>query len=320
LDWKSHEARERLWGGDLPSEQLAHNEKISLDSLSARERQILGMAATGMLDKQIGPELGVSLNTLRTYWGRIRTKTGNFPRTVLAAAYVANEIKEELVTLGPVAHEGWVIDVQSMMLMASDSINDLHGLECGVPHPVPAYSLLYHPEDKEMAQKAIHRVISGDLESTHVIFRLALESGVEVINLMVRGEKDQSGKTVKVVGYRTRTLDCRADRDPQVRIGTWRRDVSANSLTVDDDFCEIVGIDRDVPDVMEAILNSLHPEDRETVRDFALKAALRGESSVQCDARVVKDDGSVVWVRTKARIERDLDGSILILGTVAAFR
>ena len=51
--------------------------KKRFQALSPRERKVIGLAAAGMLDKQISPELDISLNTLRTYWTRIREKVGN---------------------------------------------------------------------------------------------------------------------------------------------------------------------------------------------------------------------------------------------------
>jgi DNA-binding CsgD family transcriptional regulator/PAS domain-containing protein len=295
-------------------------EVVALAALSERELQVLAMAAAGMLDKQIGPELGISLNTLRTYWTRIRTKMGNLPRATLTAAYVAHEMRaEEPEVLGPVAHEGWVIDVESMMMMASDGINDIHKLKRGVPHPTEAYSHLYHPEDRDMARSAIHKVISGELESAHVIFRLTLESGVEVVNLLVRGVRDENGKTIRAIGYRTRALDCRPNRDPEVRMGMWTRDVRTDKLSFDEELCKIFEVDPTRPDVMEAIKNRIHPEDRDVAWGFALRAALEGKVSAQSDARIVMDDGSTAWIRSKARIEHDEKGATLITGTIAAF-
>ena len=61
-------------------------------TLSGRERQILGLAASGMLDKNIAFELNISLNTLRTYWQRIRQKCGSVPRAALTASFVKGEL------------------------------------------------------------------------------------------------------------------------------------------------------------------------------------------------------------------------------------
>ena len=78
------------------SDDSAYNTGTYIDGqpgnpLSSREYQILGLAASGLLDKEIGPELGISLHTLHTYWKRIRAKVGEGNRSALVAAHVRSE-------------------------------------------------------------------------------------------------------------------------------------------------------------------------------------------------------------------------------------
>jgi PAS domain S-box-containing protein len=61
------------------------------DSLSHRERQLLSLAAQGYTDNAIAHELGISLATVGTYWGRIRIKFGPLNRTELVAVYLKEE-------------------------------------------------------------------------------------------------------------------------------------------------------------------------------------------------------------------------------------
>jgi len=48
--------------------------------LSDRERQVVELAAQGLGDKQIAKALRVSSWTVRTYWDRLREKTGGLNR------------------------------------------------------------------------------------------------------------------------------------------------------------------------------------------------------------------------------------------------
>lgn len=57
----------------------------SLERLSARERQILELAAQGRTDQAIGLELAISVGSVNTYWSRIRTKVGKLSRAELVA-------------------------------------------------------------------------------------------------------------------------------------------------------------------------------------------------------------------------------------------
>lgn len=67
--------------------------------LSLREQQILRLAAHGLTDQGIANRLGITRNTVSTYWGRIRTKLGPVNRAELVAHYVrerAGEVLEKL--------------------------------------------------------------------------------------------------------------------------------------------------------------------------------------------------------------------------------
>jgi DNA-binding CsgD family transcriptional regulator len=64
--------------------------------LSGREVQVLRLASSGLLDKQIALELKISLNTLNTYWFRIRRKTGRISRGALIALFVKSEFASEI--------------------------------------------------------------------------------------------------------------------------------------------------------------------------------------------------------------------------------
>src|ERR1700686_2509183 len=77
-------------GVNRGTSEEAHVDAGGFEHLSPREAQGLQMAAHGFLEKEISAELGVSLNTLRTYWTRIRGKVGDAPRIALATAFVEN--------------------------------------------------------------------------------------------------------------------------------------------------------------------------------------------------------------------------------------
>ena len=69
------------------------------DMLSPREKQLLEMAVAGMTDQAISNNLGISLATVGTYWGRVRIKFGPYNRTELVAIYLKDEAKHALSSL-----------------------------------------------------------------------------------------------------------------------------------------------------------------------------------------------------------------------------
>ncbi len=76
--------------------------RIALDienELSERELQLLVHATKGLTDQAIANELGISLATIATYWGRIRIKLGPLNRTELVAKYLEFKSTEEIFLL-----------------------------------------------------------------------------------------------------------------------------------------------------------------------------------------------------------------------------
>lgn len=80
---------------------MAVNDKsVSIkDGLSPREHQLLEMAVAGMTDQAIANNLGISIATVGTYWGRVRIKLGPLSRTELVALYLKDEAKKVIDTL-----------------------------------------------------------------------------------------------------------------------------------------------------------------------------------------------------------------------------
>jgi len=66
---------------------MVANDVVSL--ASPRERQVLKLAAEGLTDKEMAVRLGVSITTVRTYWERIRQKTGAVNRSQAVAFFMS---------------------------------------------------------------------------------------------------------------------------------------------------------------------------------------------------------------------------------------
>jgi len=300
---------------------------FEFDRLSGREKQVLSLAASGFLDKEIGRELGISLNTLRTYWARIRLKAGDGPRAALAAAFVTQEIRSvEPDAMGTINHEGWIYDVRTGLALASDEVNQLHGLPVGIPHPRSSYTALFHPADTEGALKAMDDVIAGKVETTHFKLRLITPGGIYVVALTLHGVRDRQGNVVKVIGYRARVQDLgqaqnHADSAERVRVGFWAKKLRSGEFIIpDEEFCRIYRVDRNSKTLDSDIRSRYMPEDTESAYDFIDKAVAAGQTRGSRDFRLVFDDGTDLWVRLEFFIESDEDGPVRANGTVLAFR
>ncbi len=88
------------------------------------------------------------------------------------------------------------------------------------------------------------------------------------------------------------------------KLGTWQIDLANEAIEWSDQEYEIFGIGRDeCPLDLDRILKLVHPEDRDRMRDL-LDAATRTDG-VTIEFRVVRPNGDIRWVESKARVYRD---------------
>jgi DNA-binding CsgD family transcriptional regulator len=64
--------------------------------LSRQEEQVLILSISGLADKEVAKELGIALETVRTYWQRIRRKVGGQTRAELVARLVSETAQKEI--------------------------------------------------------------------------------------------------------------------------------------------------------------------------------------------------------------------------------
>lgn len=99
-------------------------------------------------------------------------------------------------------------------------------------------------------------------------------------------------------------------RDASGVVGAWEWDIKANKVYADARYAELHNVS---PEFAEAGLPAqsytpaVHPDDRERVRDAALKAAQEG-GDFSHEYRLVQADGSIRWVYTRGRAYLDEDG------------
>ncbi len=99
------------------------------------------------------------------------------------------------------------------------------------------------------------------------------------------------------------------DRAQQVgSIGSWRLDVRSNVLSWSAENHRIFGIPQGEPMTYESFLATIHPDDRHAV-DSQWQAALRG-APYDIEHRLVVN-GQIKWVREKAYLEFEKDGSLI---------
>lgn len=85
----------------------------------------------------------------------------------------------------------------------------------------------------------------------------------------------------------------KAERVAQMGFLDWN--VKTNTIACSEGACRLFGIDPETLVTPEQLLNLVHPADREFV-ETKLGSAARGSSEYDMDHRVVRPDGSVVWL------------------------
>ena len=96
--------------------------------LSQRERQVMSLVVTGLLNKQIGGELGISEITVKAHRGKVMRKMN--VRTLVALVNSAGRLKLE-----PYTGQGRMKQVQSASPAASSSISALAWRRSDVSNP-----------------------------------------------------------------------------------------------------------------------------------------------------------------------------------------
>ena len=201
---------------------------------SERERQILALAAEGLIDKEIASELGLSVNTLRTYWSRIRSKVGGASRSALVALYTRRGRSADPQMSLTAVSQDWELDIKTDLIFASDANNEFYGLQLGVPHPRSSYLSGYHPEDYKRVREAWNQIMTGAVDSLHMMYRVVSNCGVQWVSVFAELRRDAEGKPDKVVGHRVASRNCVSTREPDVRVGFLRVTLPGRSLWLDE--------------------------------------------------------------------------------------
>ncbi len=89
--------------------------------------------------------------------------------------------------------------------------------------------------------------------------------------------------------------------------GSWRLDIRSDALLWSDETYDMFGVPKGTPLTYETFLGIVHPDDRHLV-DSSWQAALRGQP-YDVEHRIVVA-GLVKWVRERAHLEIDRDGTL----------
>lgn len=283
-----------------------------LEKLSHREEQVLALAASGLLDKQIAVELEVTLNTLRTYWSRIRAKVGEASRSALSAAYA----EKRAGAMPKVGIDGvtWLVDMERRILQSSGDQDIFPEGEMDLDDALQRY----HPEDSARVQTTFRAAQETGISSFAFIARVVTDHGLELVSAYCEAVRDETGRTVSFIGRQVPTMNLAGSPFRNV-IGNYARDLATNRVTADDAFCAIYRVRKDDPDLFATALSRLCPDSRAGIAALAESVITSGRPVVYRSYRLCFDDGTQLWVSTRYRIEYEGERPARAVATVVAF-
>lgn len=196
--------------------------------LSQREEQILDLAASGLLDKEIVQRLRISSNTIKTYWRRIRSKLGEKTRSALIAEYVQQASAGE-----PSVDYDWESDLRTG-IWRKVSASTVPGQET-MPRELPREEShkYFHPDDSQMLKRMVEQVRASDIPAFFYKARLMSPHGVVQSCCFVQVVRDENGEAVLLRGVRTHLFEV-ADPDfAPVEVGDWTFDLDSEEWRFD---------------------------------------------------------------------------------------
>ncbi len=90
-------------------------------------------------------------------------------------------------------------------------------------------------------------------------------------------------------------------------MGTWTLDLSTRELDWSDEFARLFGFAADEAPSREAVVSRIHPEDVESLGS-AIETAVKGGGTYTAEYRVIWPDGSIRWLSSLGRLQRNADG------------
>jgi len=101
------------------------------------------------------------------------------------------------------------------------------------------------------------------------------------------------------------------------RMGTWYWDLATEALSVDQGLSQLYGLEpRDSVIRLDALLERVHPEDRENVWKAIERARVDG-GEFRSEFRIVLPDGKVRWLSDQGLVARDESGAQLYMTAVS---
>jgi PAS domain S-box-containing protein len=130
---------------------------------------------------------------------------------------------------------------------------------------------------------------------------------------LIRDVAERTWETVE----RARAEAALREREQRLRLaldasaaGSWTRDAAANHVDWDEGFRLLYGFPPDEPASFDTWLSRVHEEDRPTVLDLVDEMLHPTRDAWDTAFRIWRPDGTVSWIQSLGRVERDAKGRV----------
>jgi DNA-binding CsgD family transcriptional regulator len=263
--------------------------EYDFSKLSEREMQILSYASAGYMDKEIVVQLGVSLNTIRTYWNRIRQKLGDSSRSAFAAAYTTYIAASALTPLqGDVFAPDWEIDLKTDRIHFVSEHNRLD--KSFRDAPLEDLLQAYEPEERAKLKDVCEKARAGLLDSFFLTGGSIATSENQLARSYCRVLAGENGKPWKLQGKRVAVVDVSEEERP---FYDWEVDLLNNTVTRKTDawIGHAIPVGESVG--LEQLICDYHPKDQAQLRGLISCARNDQLNSFTFVGHLVTDTGLV---------------------------
>jgi len=188
-----------------------------------------------------------------------------------------------------------------------------------------------HPDDLDADLAQVRQLLAGDIETYAIEKRYLRKDGAIVwVNLNVAlvrhadGRPDHFISVVEDIQRRKEAetaLQAReaALREAQrlARVGNWTWDLRTGRHTWSDEIYRVYGRDPNLPPACDAELQGCFTPESWAGLSVAMERALAHGTPYECDAEIVRGDGTRGWITARGEATRAADGTVVELhGTV----
>lgn len=269
------------------------------------------LTRTGLLLAAGKGALFVALSSLLVYW---------LSRKEYSKSRQANELVRAVI-------EGtndvvYVKDLEGRYLLANDAAARTIGLSIEQILGRNDYELFSRHEAERMVEN--DRVIFARKEVVSIEERVTFRDRTWIYESTKAPYFDETGEVVGVIGISRNITEHKtiesAFRETEARLreaqriaklGSWSWEPEAGNVWWSDAEFELFGVDpKLVKPSFEAFVQLLHPDDRGTAYT-RVEAMLAGANEFANDLRLLRSDGTWIWIHSQARATRDKDGKII---------